>query len=115
MKVDPNWIITAEQLQKQIDDVILVDVRQPSEFELSHIAGCKLIPLDQIPTRAEAELNPQDDIVLYCGIGVRSLQALLMLKSLGFEKLRSLDGGITAWKEFKTKNKLPDGTPKATH
>ncbi len=96
MSLQPDWIITAEELKACKDRVVLVDVREPEEHEESRIEGCKLIPLDEIQARAQ-ELNPEDDIVIYCAHGVRSLQALMALRMMGFQKLRSLDGGIEAW------------------
>jgi rhodanese-related sulfurtransferase len=100
MSNTPEWIITSPELEKCIGQVTLVDVREPEEFEESHIEGCKLIPLGELQQRARGELNPDDDIVVYCAHGVRSLQGLMALKMLGFKKLRSLDGGICAWQEY---------------
>jgi adenylyltransferase/sulfurtransferase len=92
-----EWIITAEELKKCINQVTLVDVRELEEYEISHIDGCKLIPLGELLNRAESELNREDDIVLYCAHGIRSLHGLLALRQLGYTKLRSLDDGIVAW------------------
>lgn len=95
----PNWIITAEQLKAELPNVKLVDVREPEEYAESHIEGCVLIPLDEIQNRAEKELDKNADIVLYCAHGVRSMHALMAMKMMGFQKLRSLEGGICAWQE----------------
>jgi rhodanese-related sulfurtransferase len=95
-----HYLISPEQLKLELGKVVLVDVREPEEFEESRIEGCTLIPLGEITSRALRELNPEDDIVLYCAHGVRSLHALMALRNLGFEKLRSLDGGICAWQEL---------------
>lgn len=97
-----DWIITASQLKKELDlgeNLVLVDVREPEEFEEYRIEGCKLIPLGEITSRALRELNPEDNIVLYCAHGVRSMHALMALQQMGFEKLRSLQGGICEWQE----------------
>ena len=99
VSVHPEWIITPNQLKAELKaqrKLTLVDVREPEEFAESRIEGCTLIPLGEISARAR-ELNPEDDIVLYCAHGVRSLHALLALKQQGFQKLRSLEGGISAW------------------
>lgn len=93
------WIITSEELAKCISEVTLVDVRQPEEHAESHIPGCKLIPLGELAARA-SELNPLEDLVIYCAHGVRSMRGLGILQQLGFQKLRSLEGGIAAWEEF---------------
>ena len=97
----PPWIITADELRKELalkKPPKLLDVRQPEEFEESHIDGCTLIPLGELGDRA-SELSKDDDIVAYCAAGVRSLQAVMLLKQLGFKRVRSLEGGIAAWQE----------------
>jgi rhodanese-related sulfurtransferase len=97
-----DWIITAGTLKAELDSgkkLVLVDVREPEEFEESRLEGCTLIPLGEITSRALRELNPEDEIVLYCAHGVRSMHALMALQQLGFEKLRSLQGGICEWQE----------------
>ncbi|MGE0614179.1 MAG: rhodanese-like domain-containing protein [Bacteriovoracia bacterium] len=92
------WLISPEQLKQERAQVTLVDVRQPEEFEEVHIDGARLIPLGELAERA-TELSKDQNIVLYCAKGVRSLEALMTLRTLGFPKLRSLDGGIAAWLE----------------
>src|SRR3954466_3314494 len=94
---DTRFIITPVELQERIGSVCLLDVREPSEFHEIHIPGCVHIPLGELGARATAELDPVADIVVYCAHGVRSMQATMLLKSLGFEKVRSLEGGIAAW------------------
>jgi rhodanese-related sulfurtransferase len=85
-------------LAKNPSSIFLLDVREPEEFEESRIEGCTLIPLGELSQRAK-ELNPQDDIVVYCAHGVRSMHALMGLKQMGFEKVRSLEGGIVDFLE----------------
>src|SRR4051794_1185274 len=97
MSSQPDWIITALELKNSKDSFVLVDVREPEEFAEAHIKGCKLIPLGELSERASNELNPEDDIVVYCAHGIRSLQGVMALRMLGFQKLRSLDGGIESW------------------
>ncbi len=95
----PAWIVTAKELHSALEDgqpLKLVDVREPEEYAESRIEGCTLIPLGEITGRA-SELNANDDIVLYCAHGVRSVYALQALQRLGFKKLRSLEGGIVEW------------------
>jgi rhodanese-related sulfurtransferase len=92
--------ITADELDQLLksngDQVALLDVRQPEEHEYCRISGSLLIPLNELPWRA-SELNPEDHLVIYCHHGVRSLMAVHFLKRLGFEKVKSLRGGIDAW------------------
>jgi rhodanese-related sulfurtransferase len=96
----PAWIITPEELKPALGKVVLLDVREPEEFAEGHIEGCKLIPLGEVQARVEKELKKDDDIVIYCAHGVRSMHALRAMAMMGFKKLRSLDGGICAWDEY---------------
>jgi sulfur-carrier protein adenylyltransferase/sulfurtransferase len=76
----------------------LLDVREPNEWNIVHLDGAKLAPVNSITQHAN-ELNTADEIVLYCKTGVRSARALAQLRQLGFRKLWNLKGGITAWAE----------------
>lgn len=89
--------ITSSELKKCLNTVTLLDVRQPEEHAEIHIPGCKLIPLGELVQRAESELNKNDNIVIYCAHGIRSMRALNALREMGFKNLRSLEGGIAAW------------------
>jgi rhodanese-related sulfurtransferase len=98
---NPPWIITPAELRVELKSKTapkLLDVREPEEFEESRIEGCTLIPLGELESRAK-ELSKTDDIVVYCAHGMRSLNGVMLLKKLGFEKVRSLEGGIVAWEE----------------
>jgi adenylyltransferase/sulfurtransferase len=78
--------------------LVLVDVREPHEWEIAHIEGARLIPLSQLPDRLN-ELDGHAEIVTHCHHGARSLKALEILKGAGYGKVRSLAGGIDAWAE----------------
>lgn len=96
-----RWEISPEQLQHQFEqgeDPLILDVRNPEEYQISRIEGSKLIPLDQLPERV-AELNTADEIVVHCRTGVRSAKAVEFLRQSGFEKVKNLVGGINAWAE----------------
>jgi len=91
--------ITALELERERarrPDLVLVDVREPREAEIAHIAGARLIPLRELPGRL-AELSGHGDIVTLCHHGPRSLKAREILKRAGFANVRSLTGGIDAW------------------
>jgi molybdopterin/thiamine biosynthesis adenylyltransferase/rhodanese-related sulfurtransferase/molybdopterin converting factor small subunit len=94
--------ITAEELKAELDqkggDVVLIDVREPHEWDIAHIDGARLIPLNQLPERL-GELDGHSEIVTHCHHGARSMKALEILKGAGFSKVRSLAGGIDAWAE----------------
>jgi adenylyltransferase/sulfurtransferase len=92
--------ITAEDLRQELNekgsDLLLIDVREPHEWEIAHIEGAQLIPLGQLPERL-GELDGHAEIVTHCHHGARSMKALALLKGAGFSKVRSLAGGIDAW------------------
>jgi adenylyltransferase/sulfurtransferase len=91
--------ITARQLQELLEagrKPVLLDVREPQEWDITHIEGARLIPLGDVPQRMN-ELDTADDIVVYCHHGTRSAKAINFLKKMGFEKLKNLAGGIDSW------------------
>jgi rhodanese-related sulfurtransferase len=97
----PLTHLSALQLQDKIqtdDDLLLLDVREPHEFDYAHIDGSKLIPLSLLPLRLN-ELNQDQEIVVICHHGVRSMQGCMFLDRSGFSKLYNLTGGIDAWSQ----------------
>lgn len=91
--------VTVRELKRMIDgrrEVVVLDVREPYENVLCKIEGSKLIPLGDLPGRAD-ELDKGAEIVVYCHTGVRSARAVEFLSSKGFTKARNLKGGIDAW------------------
>jgi len=98
-KMDSSVEITATELKELWDKnkkLKVVDVRNPEEYEICRIEGASLIPLSEIGSRL-GELNKNDQIVLHCHHGMRSLRALEVLKKAGFQNVKSLSGGIDAW------------------
>ena len=81
---------------KERPEAVLLDVREPHEYDIVHIEGSKLIPLSELHLRTN-ELDTADTIVTYCHHGQRSLQAIKTLERFGFKKLKHLRGGIDAW------------------
>jgi rhodanese-related sulfurtransferase len=86
----------SQQLQATPGFFLLLDVREPYEFELCRIQGSVNIPLDEISGRLN-ELDEERDTVLICHHGRRSLQAALFLEQNGFTSVFNLTGGIEAW------------------
>ena len=80
-------------LTSRPNSIFLLDVREPEEFEEEKIEGCTLIPLGDLMARAN-EMPKDQDIIVYCAHGVRSMHALMGLKSLGYDRVKSLTGGI---------------------
>ena len=77
---------------------LVVDVREPWEWELARLDGATHLPLREIPARM-SELDTRREVVTVCHHGVRSLRARELLMSAGFAHVRSLAGGIDAWAE----------------
>ena len=80
------------------DDFVLIDVREPHEYQICNIPYAKLIPLGELPKRVN-ELNTTDEIVAHCKSGVRSAKAVEFLKQAGFKRIRNMKGGILAWSD----------------
>ncbi len=76
----------------------LLDVREPEEHAIAALPGSRLIPLGQLAERAD-ELNDwrEQEIVVYCHHGIRSLHAVSLLRQAGFQNLLNLRGGIDRW------------------
>ena len=75
---------------------LLLDVRQPWEYQTCRIEGSTLAPMNTIPARAQ-ELDPETETVVICHHGARSYQVALFLERNGFSKLYNLQGGVNAW------------------
>jgi adenylyltransferase/sulfurtransferase len=87
-----------EELKRRLDagdDLLVLDVREPHEYQICNINGY-LIPLGDLPRRA-GELDPNREIVAHCKSGMRSAKAADFLRQSGFKKVHNLSGGILAW------------------
>jgi adenylyltransferase/sulfurtransferase len=93
--------ITPLQLKKKLDageDIFVLDVREPHEYDIARIEGTKLIPLGQLSRRV-GELDSTADIVIHCKSGMRSAKAQKTLKEMGFSRVTNLTGGILRWSD----------------
>jgi molybdopterin/thiamine biosynthesis adenylyltransferase/rhodanese-related sulfurtransferase/molybdopterin converting factor small subunit len=94
--------ITASQLKERLDrgdDLQVIDVREPNEYEIARLPGTKLIPLAQVTSRM-SEIDPARETIVHCKGGVRSAKAIAALTEAGFKgKLVNLKGGIAAWSD----------------
>ncbi len=91
--------ISVEDLKRKRDageEFVLLDVREPYEYDIARIPGSKLIPLGELHSRL-SELDTADEIVIHCKSGYRSSNALRELQAAGFSKLWNVEGGILAW------------------
>ena len=96
--LDPE--ITPEAYQKlraEPNAPLLLDVREPWEVETASIAGATVIPMSEFTSRAHAELDPDQPMVVMCHHGARSLSVTMWLRNQGFEHAQSLSGGIDQW------------------
>jgi len=79
------------------DDALVLDVRDPGEYQAGHIIGAKNTPLERLDG---AELKRKDrPVILYCERGDRAPKAAAALKKQGFERAVCLSGGLGAWKQ----------------
>ena len=92
--------ITVKELKRRIDageDVQLIDVREPYEFQIAQIGG-KLIPQNDVPQRL-AEIDRDREVVVHCRSGARSQRIAEFLKQAGYPRVVNLAGGILAWSD----------------
>jgi rhodanese-related sulfurtransferase len=80
----------------QNKSALLLDVREPWEFETCHIPGSVLMPMHTVPARMQ-ELEPDDEIICICHHGGRSMQVVQFLMRQGFSNVINLTGGVHAW------------------
>ena len=91
--------ITPAQVKARLDagdDFVLVDVREPHEWEICNIEGARLIPMSEFESRID-ELDPDMDIVVHCKMGGRSASVQDVLNANGFGNVKNMVGGITRW------------------
>jgi adenylyltransferase/sulfurtransferase len=91
--------LTSRELKAELDrgePVVIVDVREPQEYQINRLPGSMLIPLGDLPTRY-VELDPNANLVMQCKSGMRSAKAQDFLRSKGFTRVRNLTGGVLGW------------------
>jgi rhodanese-related sulfurtransferase len=90
---------TFAQLRSAVaaESPVLLDVREPWEFQTASLPDSLLMPMGDVTSRAHAELDPDAHIVVMCHHGQRSLSVAMWLRGQGFERAQSLAGGIEAW------------------
>lgn len=93
--IDPREV--KEKLDRG-DNFVLVDVREPHEYQIARIPGSRLIPLGDLPKNL-GELDTEADIVAHCKSGARSQKAVDLMKQNGFKHVRNMTGGILAWSD----------------
>jgi rhodanese-related sulfurtransferase len=96
-----------ENYNKSTNKLIIIDVRTQEEYEKGHLSNAKLIDFfdDDFEKKIKA-LDKKLPYLIHCQSGGRSMKAFKLMKTLGFEKVFHLDGGILAWKS--SGNRLED-------
>lgn len=98
-ELESNWEISVEELKARLDqgdDIDILDVRTPEEWQICRIDGAKLIPMAELPDRVH-ELDSARETVIHCKSGARSAKAVAFLREAGFRKIKNLRGGIIEW------------------
>jgi rhodanese-related sulfurtransferase len=85
------WLLDAQR-----EKPVLLDVREPWEYEKAHIEGTLLIPMREVPARV-AQIDEAKEVVAICHHGGRSMQVAMFLEKNGFKRVHNLVGGIDAW------------------
>ncbi|WP_068787056.1 rhodanese-like domain-containing protein [Paenibacillus phocaensis] len=83
-------------LQDPASETVVIDVREPFEYEAAHIPGVPLIPMGEIPDRLE-ELDPEQEYVFVCRSGSRSYEVARYLQAQGFTRVHNFLGGMLGW------------------
>jgi adenylyltransferase/sulfurtransferase len=97
--ISPVPSIAVEELEQKLrsgNPLLLIDVREPFEYEICHLQGARLMPLGSLPFELSA-LERKQEIYIYCRSGGRSAQAVELLGKNGFAKVFNVEGGILAW------------------
>lgn len=100
-----NWLNTGK-------DILLIDVREPSEFKDGYLKGAVNIPLGQLENRLQ-EIPKEKDVVVYCRSGRRSAEASGILVKNGYQKVFNLEGGIMNWPFEVIKQQVSSGNTTA--
>ena len=93
--------ITVEELERLIQAgqaPLILDVRNPEEYQICRIPGTQLLPLPELPQRF-GELDKGREMIVHCKSGMRSAKAQEFLLQSGFKKVRNMKGGILAWSD----------------
>lgn len=94
-------LVDSEELKAKFDskkNFTLLDVREPNEFEAGHIPGAKLVPLSTFQENySKFVTDPNEEIILTCRSGARSMRIAQFLESVGFKNLANHEGGILDW------------------
>lgn len=92
----PEEIDVVTAAQKQAAGALLLDVREPHEWDIVHIAGSEHVPMRRIP-ESLPDLPRDRDVLVLCHVGGRSARVAQYLRAHGFDRAMNVAGGIDAW------------------
>ena len=96
--VDNSSLVSPQELSEVQDEILLIDVRTPQEYQQGHIENSKNINIAGDSFKEEIQkLDKSQPVYVYCKVGGRSAKAASMLKEMGFEEVYDLEGGIRNW------------------
>ena len=87
-----------EAIFENDSDVVLLDIRSPEEFAVSHLPGATLIDYDRFRKKDVENLDREKPVIVYCSVGYRSEKIGEKLQKMGFKNVKNLYGGIFEWK-----------------
>jgi rhodanese-related sulfurtransferase len=100
-RFNAEFEITPRQVKQKLDEhspMFFIDCRMPNEHAITHIEGATLIPLQQIQQHADKlRGHENDEVVVHCKSGGRSMQFVQILRQNGFKNAKSMAGGISLW------------------
>jgi rhodanese-related sulfurtransferase len=91
--------ITPMEVQNRLEageDLLLLDVRSPAEYQAEHLANSTLIPLGALRSRLN-EVPRDKEIVAFCKVSLRGYEAAKILQGAGYSQVKVMDGGMTVW------------------
>jgi phage shock protein E len=97
-QLGPNVDVATVNALQGRDDVLILDVREQSEYDAGHIPGVTLIPLNDVPNRLN-EIPKDKPVIVTCRSGNRSGQATDFLRQQGYTNVHNMTGGINAWQQ----------------
>lgn len=90
-------LIKADELKVK-KEVVILDTRQPEEYEVSHLPGAKLVDYDNFKIKDVSGIDKDAEVIVYCSVGYRSERIGEKLQKAGFTNVKNLYGGIFDWK-----------------
>ena len=95
------WVSTLQATQLiNREDALVLDVREPTEFDNGHLLGAKNLPLGSVEARAgELDKHKAKPVIVICGDGNRASKAATILREKGFANVVNLSGGLPAWQQ----------------